>query len=474
MQIARQFGNLNNYSIYQLNNKMGLAGSPDGESEQRILTQPEYDVIYPFVNGFAIVKKGSFYGVIDKWGNVTIPIEMPYIKHYWKEGYFHVSSNRLDGWNYNVDGYYRIFPIMTETEEAKSIIEKHFGEKPKWASFAISKQIIFVTLENKGYIYNVGLKRIIYDGNGKSKVINGDKIIVENKSTGKFGIIDKEGNVLVQFVYDGLFYCATHENYAENNLIEAKRNGKSGYIDFSGRIRIPFDYKFCGTFVKGTAWVSNEQGKAGLIDYSGRLLEPLTHDNIMHLKNGNVVFVDTNQFFRTEQYSVYGKPKNYVKNNAGASSFHFDVFHNPDFVGVETSNRKRGVTHLDGTIILPAVYDHITFWQDIRNDAIIVKKGNKVGLVNLNNKVVVDFIYDHIETIKIVENNEDKYVYKIEKNGKYGLLDNKFREIVPLIYNRFSFSEMYNAFFVKITNERALVNPNNEILIPFTSEYLKD
>lgn len=57
MQIARQFGNLNNYSIYQLNNKMGLAGSPDGESEQRILTQPEYDVIYPFVNGFAIVKK---------------------------------------------------------------------------------------------------------------------------------------------------------------------------------------------------------------------------------------------------------------------------------------------------------------------------------------------------------------------------------------------------------------------------------
>ena len=226
--------------------------------------------------------------------------------------------------------------------------------------------------------------------------------------------------------------------------------------------------------MKGTAWVSNEQGKAGLIDYSGRLLEPLTHDNIMHLKNGNVVFVDTNQFFRTEQYSVYGKPKNYVKNNAGASSFHFDVFHNPDFVGVETSNRKRGVTHLDGTIILPAVYDHITFWQDIRNDAIIVKKGNKVGLVNLNNKVVVDFIYDHIETIKIVENNEDKYVYKIEKNGKYGLLDNKFREIVPLIYNRFSFSEMYNAFFVEITNERALVNPNNEILIPFTSEYLKD
>ena len=51
MQIARQFGNLNNYSIYQLNNKMGLAGSPDRESEQRILTQPEYDVIYPSRTG---------------------------------------------------------------------------------------------------------------------------------------------------------------------------------------------------------------------------------------------------------------------------------------------------------------------------------------------------------------------------------------------------------------------------------------
>ena len=29
-------------------------------------------------------------------------------------------------------------------------------------------------------------------------------------------------------------------------------------------------------------------------------------------------------------------------------------------------------------------------------------------------------------------------------------------------------------FFVEITNERALVNSNNEILIPFTKEYIRD
>ena len=279
MQIAKQFGELYNYSIYQLNNKMGLAGAPNGEQEQRILTQPIYDVIYPFVNGFAIVKKGSFYGVIDKFGNVTIPVEMPYIQHHWKEGYFYLSSNRLDGWHYKVDDYYRKVLVQSESEEAMSIIESTFARKPKWASFAISKQIIFVTFESERFIFNTTLKKIIFRGNGKSKVINGDKIIVEEESTGKHGIINTKGDVLVPFAYDDLFYCATNETYAENNLIEAKLNGKSGYIDFSGRVRIPFDYLSCGTFVEGTAWVSNRDGKAGLIDYDGRILEPLIHDN---------------------------------------------------------------------------------------------------------------------------------------------------------------------------------------------------
>lgn len=474
MQIAKQFGELYNYSIYQLNNKMGLAGAPNGEQEQRILTQPIYDVIYPFVNGFAIVKKGSFYGVIDKFGNVTIPVEMPYIQHHWKEGYFYLSSNRLDGWHYKVDGYYRKVLVQSESEEAMSIIESTFARKPKWASFAISKQIIFVTFESERFIFNTTLKKIIFRGNGKSKVINGDKIIVEEESTGKHGIINTKGDVLVPFAYDDLFYCATNETYAENNLIEAKLNGKSGYIDFSGRVRIPFDYLSCGTFVEGTAWVSNRDGKAGLIDYDGRILEPLIHDNILHLKNGNVIFVDTNPLFRTEQYRVYGKPHNYVQNNSGASYFHFNVLHNPEFVGVETSNRKRGITHLDGSVIIPAAYDDITFWQDVRNNCIIVKKDNNWGLINLENKVLVDFIYEQIDIVKIVHEEVSKYYYKVRKNGKYGLLNEKFHEVIPMIYNSLSFSEKYNAFFVEITNERALVNSNNEILIPFTKEYIRD
>lgn len=240
---------------------------------------------------------------------------MPYIQHHWKEGYFYLSSNRLDGWHYKVDGYYRKVLVQSESEEAMSIIESTFARKPKWASFAISKQIIFVTFESERFIFNTTLKKIIFRGNGKSKVINGDKIIVEEESTGKHGIINTKGDVLVPFAYDDLlFYCATNETYAENNLIEAKLNGKSGYIDFSGRVRIPFDYLSCGTFVEGTAWVSNRDGKAGLIDYDGRILEPLIHDNVLHLKNGNVIFVDTNPLFRTEQYRVYGKPHNYVQN----------------------------------------------------------------------------------------------------------------------------------------------------------------
>ncbi|MEE3414635.1 MAG: hypothetical protein VZR53_04610, partial [Prevotella sp.] len=73
MKTARNLGDMENYSIYMLNGKMGLAGTPNGENEQVILTQPKYDIIYPFVKEHAIVKAGEFFGVINKYGVETIP-----------------------------------------------------------------------------------------------------------------------------------------------------------------------------------------------------------------------------------------------------------------------------------------------------------------------------------------------------------------------------------------------------------------
>ena len=64
MNVSRKFGDLENYAIFIKDCKMGLKGTPNNESTQRILTKPEYDVIYPFVGNFSVVKKGKYYEFI--------------------------------------------------------------------------------------------------------------------------------------------------------------------------------------------------------------------------------------------------------------------------------------------------------------------------------------------------------------------------------------------------------------------------
>ena len=96
MNVSKKFGDLENYSIFTKNGKMGLKGTPNNESVQRILTEPEYDVIYPFIGNYSVVKKGKYYGVLNKYGEEIIPTgKYTYLKHesesYQKNEYFHVQ-----------------------------------------------------------------------------------------------------------------------------------------------------------------------------------------------------------------------------------------------------------------------------------------------------------------------------------------------------------------------------------------------
>ena len=265
MQTARSLGDMENYSIYMINGKMGLAGSPNGEKEQVILTQPKYNVIYPFVKEHAIVKVGDYFGVINKYGVETIPANRyKYIQPNWGEGYFYVSDNHSGDEHYlDVDNNpFHMDKIKTDYSEIKRKVALigHLNYD-KILSFGWENTIFHFVYDDYVYLYNDICERFILIGND-IKVLNGNIFIGKNKDIGKYGGVDKEGKIIIPFVYDDLWGSGNQDN-KYYDLIEAERNGKAGYINIHGETIIPFIYRQCGRFSNDYAWVTNDEKKLG-------------------------------------------------------------------------------------------------------------------------------------------------------------------------------------------------------------------
>lgn len=114
----------------------------------------------------------------------------------------------------------------------------------------------------------------------------------------QFGLIDKEGNVIIPFEYQKLVlttvnaYSAQKENkwgiitksnqilipfeydltsdFIEN-ICAVKKDGKWGFIDLLNQVVIPFEYDGCTDFRAGLAGVEKE-GKWGMIDKNNQLI----------------------------------------------------------------------------------------------------------------------------------------------------------------------------------------------------------
>ena len=71
---------------------------------------------------------------------------------------------------------------------------------------------------------------------------------------GKYGVIDKKGNIVINFEYDNI------GDFSED-LFSAGKDNKYGYIDKEGNVVIDFQYNFTGEFSEGLASVKKNNNK---------------------------------------------------------------------------------------------------------------------------------------------------------------------------------------------------------------------
>ena len=304
---------------------------------------------------------------------------------------------------------------------------------------------------------------------------------VDNKSW-KLGFVDDKNNVIIPFeyTYPGSTYFSEGLAAVDKNV---KTEFKTGYINKNNEVVIPFEYDYAEPFRDGCAIVKNNE-KYGLIDKKGNTIIPLKYDNITALNTLNGYYYITENHKKglvnfkgdivvpiiydeltnycdtasTEKYLIAKKEdKSGVIDLNGniLIPFEYDYIS----VGSDTSvcvekNGEYAVISLDGKTILPygdkgyqAVGNGIIRRGDIfdrdfasiYNDKgekildekkykvettysngtmVVVSSGGsaKTGLIDFSGKLITKLKYDKITPL-------DSNHFKIEKNGKFGILD---------------------------------------------------
>lgn len=93
--------------------------------------------------------------------------------------------------------------------------------------------------------------------------------------TGKFGLVDAEGDIIAPLVYDAIKF--------EGQRGWTMKDRKIGMINLEGQVIIPNEYEIIE--FEGNLGFSRKNGKYGLIDLDGNILLPHEYDSLQIEKN---------------------------------------------------------------------------------------------------------------------------------------------------------------------------------------------
>lgn len=330
--------------------------------------------------------------------------------------------------------------------------------------------------------------------------------ILKVQNNGKYGLINLEGNLVLECEYDSI----TPIKGAKNSLL-VKKEGKTGLVNSSGSIIVPAEYQevslLTSNYENGYI-VKNAENKFGVIGKDGIKKLECIYDNIKHTTDNNMYVVSTNGNWQ-------------VVLQDGTACLEGKVNNATEICGaniIVNNNGKYGVYNIETDLKIPTEYEFLTHAFD---DKYIAKKQGKYGIINENNDVLVQFEYEDMiynkqtdyfkaknsdgaysyitrnmeakvkagdETIingyiSIVENGETKYYdYKLDEksnkdvystntlfikkeNGKYGFVDKNGKTIVECKYEDAREQNDYGFSAIKLDGKWGAIDQYGKVVI---------
>ena len=391
--------------------KKGKIGYVDQDGNEVIKCQ--YESAQPFNDGIAIVTKGGKSGIIDTKGTVLLPLKYTQIFP-WNKNLYLIKSGKLMG------------------------LANHEGKEMLPAKYS------FISRPN------------CY---GKAIIALGGKATPSDKKTymakAKYGIINANGDILVEPKYKGLYEFA-YDGANEVKYYEGKRLLFSYHCTADTLVT---DCTYLG-FSGNNLGIYN----AGIIDSKGKeILKPGLYYFVMQPQSGMVRYYNV-----TKKQTICGYHN--LSTGKGFEAAKFDTkfddikfWTHGDFIGE--------VAPVNGST-----------WSFINNSGTTVRTGysslkhsiasglwaakNNSGKWEVfndhNNDIAPLSGYDEIEFPRF---KEDQQVFSVLKEGKYGCITRSGDIRVPFEFEK-AYGNIYDMIAVMKDGKWGMVSPENSELIP--------
>lgn len=411
----------------------------------------------------AIVKQGDFYGLIGLDGEETFPAEFDRIQFDHLRRLYKLSKDKKWGVYTSSNGL--IVPVKYEQV------------------YTDGTRFITLTLDGKKGIVDYSGREVL--------PVEFDKISIQGWSTafqvvkdGKYGWYTQTGRELIPVIYDKLEDFGSFQPKYKG-LFKASIDGKSGIIDTNG-IVVPIEYDRLWSIYDGRYFVVTQDEKLGLYDTKGTLVLPAKYDWISQSK---AVDVETLLLVKDGLHGYYINQDTIIEPQFKI----IEHIHNRDllkmrnrgansYMRAQNTKGKWGVINeFNGKIIVPFKYDEIPQMVDARSgNFFIVRKKSKYGLVSDKGKTSVPLIYSSLNghyTMWDVFGNDSTFYLVARKKGRVGAI-NYFNETqIPFEYEDMTIvkSHLYEGTLLlkaKRNGKYALIDAKGKPLTEFVFDHI--
>lgn len=319
-------------------------------------------------------------------------------------------------------------------------IRKTVKNNPKGKKQTVNKKILLilalVVLIIVGiFIINKNKKIAISNTN----IENYDYFVIS--SDGKFGVIDKSGNILINPEYQS---------------IQIPNPEKDVFICL---------YDYDNEKAKYSSKVLNKDSKEILGNY----------ENVQAITNNNTSISNSYQsaILKYESNNKLGLITIDGKKITDAEYDSIETLEYKDNILKISKNGEYGLIELNGDEIIPAEYNAITadgyynssydkagYIVNIRTD-----EGYRYGYINYNGKQILDTIYTNIKRITEIKDDDNFYLITY-KNGQAGLIKNG-QTVIENEYEQLEYDSTSNMIMVQKNAKQGVMDlTGDSILIP--------
>lgn len=317
----------------------------------------EYDEIVPVLgveNSFRVQKDGK-YGIVNNEGKIVIEPQYAFIDVLGKD-------NKSGFIIKNDKGKYGIVDYSnSQILEAKyDSIEKVYGN-----------DLYVVTVSGKQKIVNKNNEDVLTSGFESIKqILSRQENAVIFVKSGKYGIMDLTGKILIDAKYDSI-------EESKTGMFIVKKSDKYGIIDLNGTEKISFVYNSISYNEKADIYIAEDD------NFNANVL----NNNLEIKVTGILLDLNVDKGFiklRVDDSYKYYNFKFEEKQE-------IEVFPNRTLF-LSKKDGKYGCVDKNGKVIVDYIYDDATEQNDY--GYIAVKKDGKWGSIDSNGKVIQEPIYN--------------------------------------------------------------------------------